>query len=65
MMAAFGIGGATLAFVSYEMSFLPSMYASSSFWTTSPTYFFLRVWHHDDGYSDRLVMGSTTYLARA
>jgi hypothetical protein len=30
-MAAFGIGGATLAFVSYEMSFLLSMYATSSF----------------------------------
>jgi len=43
MMAAFGIGGATLALVSYEMSFLPSMYARASFWTTSPTYFFLRI----------------------
>jgi len=32
-----------LALVSYEMSFLPSMYARASFWTTSPTYFFLRI----------------------
>lgn len=43
VMAAFGIGGATLALVSYEMSVLPSIYARSSFWTTSPTYFFLRI----------------------
>ena len=32
-----------LAFLAYRASFLPSMYARSEFWTSSPSYFFLRV----------------------
>jgi uncharacterized membrane protein len=39
----FGIGGASLAVAAYVLSFLPSPYAQSYFWTTSPTFFFLRV----------------------
>jgi uncharacterized membrane protein len=35
--------GAALAALSYAASFLPSIYADSSFWTTSPAFFFLRV----------------------
>ena len=34
---------ALLAFVAYRASFLPSIYAKSEFWTSSPTFFFLRV----------------------
>jgi len=40
---AFAVLGATLAAGAYGMSFLPSIYRESSFWTTSPTFFFLRV----------------------
>ena len=32
-----------LAFLAYGASFLPSIYARSEFWTSSPAYFFLRV----------------------
>jgi uncharacterized membrane protein len=32
-----------VAFVAYRASFLPSIYAKSEFWTSSPTFFFLRV----------------------
>lgn len=39
---AFGIGGLFLALAAYGASFLPSPYASSYFWTTSPAFFFLR-----------------------
>ena len=38
----FGLLGAALAVAAYAASFLPSPYPSSYFWTTSPTYFFLR-----------------------
>lgn len=38
-----GLAGALLATVSLGASFLPSPYASSYFWTTSPSFFFLRV----------------------
>ena len=38
----FGLLGAALAVAAYAASFLPSPYSSSYFWTTSPTYFFLR-----------------------
>ncbi len=38
----FGVLGAALAVAAYAASFLPSPYPSSYFWTTSPTYFFLR-----------------------
>ncbi len=39
----FGIGGVLIASASYASSYLPSPYASSSFWTSSPAFFFLRV----------------------
>jgi uncharacterized membrane protein len=39
----FGTGGASVAVAAYVLSFLPSPYAQSYFWTTSPTFFFLRV----------------------
>jgi uncharacterized membrane protein len=37
------IGGPALAMTSYAASFLPPIYAQTSFWTSSPTFFFLRV----------------------
>jgi len=40
---AFAVFGATLAVSAYAASFLPSIYRESSFWTTSPTFFFLRL----------------------
>jgi uncharacterized membrane protein len=39
----FGLGGAALALAAYAASFLPSPYPHTYFWTTSPTFFFLRV----------------------
>jgi uncharacterized membrane protein len=41
--AAMIAAGALLAFCSYRASLLPSIYAQSNFWTTSPTFFFMRV----------------------
>jgi uncharacterized membrane protein len=38
-----GLAGAALAMVAFAASFLPSPYAQSSFWTSSPSFFFLRV----------------------
>ncbi len=35
--------GATLAVAGYEASFLPSIYAEANFWTSSPTFFVLRL----------------------
>ena len=35
--------GATLAASGYAASFLPAIYREASFWTTSPTFFFLRL----------------------
>jgi uncharacterized membrane protein len=43
LMAGLLAGGLALAFVSYRLSFLPQVFAGSSFWTSSPTFFFLRV----------------------
>ncbi len=40
VFAALGVG---LAVASYAASFLPAIYRDSSFWTTSPTFFFLRL----------------------
>jgi uncharacterized membrane protein len=39
---ALAAASALLAVASYETSFLPSIYAVSDFWTSSPTFFFLR-----------------------
>ena len=38
-----GLTGAALALGGYATSFLPPIYADTSFWTTSPTFFFLRL----------------------
>jgi uncharacterized membrane protein len=38
-----GLAGITLAAIAFAASFLPSPYASSYFWTTSPAFFFLRL----------------------
>jgi hypothetical protein len=35
--------GVTLTVAAYAASFLPPMYAQTNFWTTSPTFFFLRL----------------------
>jgi uncharacterized membrane protein len=37
------VGGPVLAAGSYAASFLPPLYEEVSFWTTSPTFFFLRL----------------------
>lgn len=42
-MLRLSLAGAVLAAASYWASFQPTIYASSSFWTTSPTYFGVRV----------------------
>ena len=36
-------GGAALAAAAYAGSYLPSVFAASSFWTTSPAFFFVRL----------------------
>jgi uncharacterized membrane protein len=40
MLVAIGV---TLSAAAYAASFLPQIYTQSSFWTTSPTFFFLRL----------------------
>jgi uncharacterized membrane protein len=40
---AFAVFGITIAAAAYAASFLPSIYREASFWTTSPTFFFLRL----------------------
>jgi uncharacterized membrane protein len=40
---ALAVAGPVIALAGYGASFLPSIYAESSFWTTSPTFFFLRL----------------------
>ena len=37
------LGGVALALAGYGASFLPTIYARSEFWTSSPTFFFLRL----------------------
>ena len=39
----FGVGGAVLAGTAYAASFLPSPYPRSEFWTSSPSFFLLRL----------------------
>jgi uncharacterized membrane protein len=39
----FGVIGAVVALAGYAASFLPPIYAETNFWTTSPTFFFLRL----------------------
>jgi uncharacterized membrane protein len=42
LMARLFAGGAGIALAGYAASFLPPIYDNSSFWTSSPTFFFLR-----------------------
>jgi uncharacterized membrane protein len=39
----FGVGGLALFAISLAGSYLPSLYENTYFWTTSPSYFFLRI----------------------
>jgi uncharacterized membrane protein len=41
-VVAIGAAGAALAASGYALSFMPSIYPASNFWTSSPTFFFLR-----------------------
>jgi uncharacterized membrane protein len=43
LQMALAAASVLVAVASYEASFLPSIYAVSDFWTSSPTFFFLRV----------------------
>jgi uncharacterized membrane protein len=38
-----GIAGPAIAFAGYSASYLPPIYAQTNFWTSSPTFFFLRL----------------------
>ena len=40
---AFAVAGAAMAVAAYRLSFLPSWYPQSHFWTTSPAFFFIRL----------------------
>jgi len=40
---AFGAGGLALAGAAYAGSFLPTLYSRSDFWTTSPSFFLIRL----------------------
>jgi uncharacterized membrane protein len=42
-LVGLAVGGAALFAVSLGASFLPSLYANTYFWTTGPSYFFLRI----------------------
>jgi uncharacterized membrane protein len=39
----FGVAGLAIAFAAYKASFLPALWARSSFWTTSSSFFFMRL----------------------
>jgi fucose 4-O-acetylase-like acetyltransferase len=43
VIVALAMGGPAIAIASYAASFLPPLYAQTSFWTSSPTFFFLRL----------------------
>jgi uncharacterized membrane protein len=43
LSVAMGAAGALLAALAYAASYLPSPFPGSSFWTSSPSYFFIRV----------------------
>ena len=40
---AFALGGAIVALLAYEASFMPPLHERSSFWTTSASFFFIRL----------------------
>src|SRR5258708_2444559 len=39
----FGVAGLAIAFAAYKASFLPALWVRSSFWTTSSSFFFMRL----------------------
>ena len=43
LQAALSVAGASLVWLAYEASFQPSLFARSEYWTTSASFFFLRV----------------------
>lgn len=43
VMAALALGGPAVALAGYAASYLPPIYAQTNFWTSSPTFFFLRL----------------------
>jgi uncharacterized membrane protein len=43
LLSALAVGGTALALAGYGASFLPTIYAASEYWTTSPAFFALRV----------------------
>lgn len=43
LQLALAVGGGLLVWLAYEASFRPSIYARSDFWTSSPSFFALRV----------------------
>jgi surface polysaccharide O-acyltransferase-like enzyme len=43
VMAGLAAAGLVLALSAYRLSFLPQVFDGSNFWTSSPTFFFLRV----------------------
>lgn len=43
LIAGLAICGAALVVTGYATSYLPKIYESSSFWTSSPTFYFLRI----------------------
>jgi uncharacterized membrane protein len=65
---AVAVVGAALVIVGYGASFLPSIYAQTDFWTSSPTFFFIRLgfvlmlvgaaysWHTDHRGQSRVPM---------
>jgi len=42
LQAILAVAGLAVAYLGYQASFRPSIYERSEFWTSSPTYFFLR-----------------------
>ncbi len=43
VMAVLAVGGPAMALAGYAASYLPPIYAGTNFWTSSPTFFFLRL----------------------
>lgn len=43
VLLALGVWGTLLSLVSFVGSYFPSIYSNTYFWTTSPSYFFLRI----------------------
>ena len=43
LQQGFAVAGVVLALLAYALSFRPSIYRNADFWTTSPTFFFIRL----------------------